>query len=81
MTLPASSRPWRRSPRRSRKREPLTETPLQPQFAERLSRLSSLAQAARMRVNYLTDRMNGRLAGLAGLRGVAAPITYQPGPR
>lgn len=60
---------------------PLTETALQPQFGERLSRLASLAQAARMRVNYLTDLMNGRLAELAGLRGLAGPITYQPGPR
>ena len=60
---------------------PLTETPLQPQLAERLARLSSVAQAARMRVNYLTDRVNGRLAGLAGLTGQAGPITYQPGAR
>ena len=54
---------------------------LQPHLAERLARLSGLAQAAQMRVNYLTDRMNGRLAELAALRGQAGPIAYQPGTR
>ncbi len=59
----------------------LGQAPLQPQLGERLARLSALALAARMRVNYLTDRVNGRLAGLASLTGQSGPITYHAGLR
>lgn len=48
---------------------------------ERLHSLATLAVAAQQRVNFLTDRMRGRVAALAALGGQAETLTYQPGAR
>jgi hypothetical protein len=48
---------------------------------ERLHSLATLAVAAQQRVNFLTDRMRGRVAALAALGGQAETHTYQPGAR
>ena len=48
---------------------------------ERLHSLATLAVAAQQRVNFLTDRMRGRVAMLAALGGQAQTHTYQPGAR
>ena len=48
---------------------------------ERLHSLATLAVAAQQRVNFLTDRMRGRVAALAVLGGQAETLTYQPGVR
>jgi hypothetical protein len=52
-----------------------------PQARERLHSLATLAVAAQQRVNFLTDRMRGRVAALAALGGQAETLTYQPGAR
>ncbi len=51
------------------------------QARERLHSLAALAVAAQQRVNFLTDRMRGRVAALAALGGQAETFTYQPGSR
>lgn len=48
---------------------------------ERLHSLAALAVAAQQRVNFLTDRMRGRVAALAALGGQPETLTYQPGVR
>lgn len=48
---------------------------------ERLHSLAALAIAAQQRVNFLTDRMRGRVAALAALGGQSETLTYQPGGR
>ncbi|MGQ0660658.1 hypothetical protein [Sphingosinicella sp.] len=48
---------------------------------ERLHSLAALAVAAQQRVNFLTDRMRGRVAALASLGGQAETFTYRPGAR
>lgn len=52
----------------------------QPDVVQRASRIAVLAEAARVRVNFLTDRTQRRLDQLAMLRGRGAP-TYTPRPR
>lgn len=51
------------------------------QARERLHSLATLAVAAQQRVNFLTDRMRGRVAALSALGGQAANHTYEPGAR
>ncbi len=46
---------------------------------ERLHSLAALAVAAQQRVNFLTDRMRGRVSALASLAGEPEIFTYQPG--
>ena len=52
-----------------------------PDARERLHSLATLAIAAQQRVNFLTDRMRGRVATLAAIGGQAETLTYQPGAR
>jgi hypothetical protein len=52
-----------------------------PEARERLHSLATLAIAAQQRVNFLTDRMRGRVAALAAIGGQAETLTYQPGTR
>lgn len=48
----------------------------QPEVRERASRISALAEAARIRVNFLTDRTAGRLETLAAVRGQVHSLAY-----
>jgi hypothetical protein len=49
-----------------------------PGLRERLLSLAALAQAAQIRVNFLTDTIRRRVDALAAMRGQHPPITYQP---
>ena len=49
-----------------------------PGLKERLLSLASLAQAARIRVNFLTDMIRRRVDAAATLRGAGPQITYHP---
>ena len=52
-----------------------------PAARERLHSLATLAIAAQQRVNFLTDRIRGRVAALAAIGGQGETLTYQPGVR
>jgi hypothetical protein len=49
-----------------------------PGLRERLLSLAALAQAAQIRVNFLTDTIRRRVNALAALRGAEPAIPYQP---
>jgi hypothetical protein len=49
-----------------------------PDLKERLLSLAALAQAAQIRVNFLTDTIRRRVHALATLRGAEPAMTYQP---
>lgn len=49
-----------------------------PEMKERLLSLAALAQAAQIRVNFLTDTLRRRVAALAALRGAEPAMTYAP---
>ena len=52
-----------------------------PDVRERLLSLAALAQAAQIRVNFLTDTIRRRVNAMAALRGAEPAMTYQPAPR
>jgi hypothetical protein len=52
-----------------------------PDMRERLLNLAALAQAAQIRVNFLTDTIRRRVNMLAALRGAEPANTYQPNAR
>jgi hypothetical protein len=49
-----------------------------PALKERLLSLAALAQAAQIRVNFLTDMIRRRVDAVAALRGAQPQITYHP---
>jgi hypothetical protein len=49
-----------------------------PDLKERLLSLAALAQAAQIRVNFLTDMIRRRVDAAAALRGAQPQITYHP---
>jgi len=49
-----------------------------PDVKERLLSLAALAQAAQIRVNFLTDTIRRRVNAMAALRGSEPAMTYQP---
>ena len=49
-----------------------------PALNERLLSLAALAQAAQIRVNFLTDMIRRRVDAAAALRGAQPQITYHP---
>ena len=49
-----------------------------PEMRERLLSLAALAQAAQIRVNFLTDTIRRRVGTLAALRGAEPAMTYAP---
>ncbi len=49
-----------------------------PALKERLLSLAALAQAAQIRVNFLTDMIRRRVDAAAALRGAQPQITYHP---
>ncbi|HTU13307.1 MAG TPA: hypothetical protein VMG08_20635 [Allosphingosinicella sp.] len=49
-----------------------------PDLKERLLSLAALAQAAQIRVNFLTDMIRRRVDAAAALRGAQPQITYSP---
>jgi hypothetical protein len=49
-----------------------------PDLRERLLSLAALAQAAQIRVNFLTDMIRRRVDAAAALRGAQPQITYHP---
>ena len=49
-----------------------------PDLKERLLSLAALAQAAQIRVNFLTDTIRRRVNAMAALRGAEPAMTYQP---
>ena len=52
-----------------------------PEIRERLLSLAALAQAAQIRVNFLTDTIRRRVNAMAALRGAEPAMTYHPGGR
>jgi len=48
-----------------------------PEIRERLLSLAALAQAAQIRVNFLTDMIRRRVTAIAALRGSEPAMTYQ----
>ena len=52
-----------------------------PEVRERLLSLAALAQAAQIRVNFLTDTIRRRVNAMAALRGAEPAMTYHPGGR
>ena len=52
-----------------------------PDVRERLLSLAALAQAAQIRVNFLTDTIRRRVNAMAALRGAEPAMTYQPAGR
>jgi hypothetical protein len=52
-----------------------------PELRERLLTLAALAQAAQIRVNFLTDTIRRRVNAMAALRGAEPAMTYHPGGR
>jgi len=52
-----------------------------PDLRERLLSLAALAQAAQIRVNFLTDNIRRRVNAMGALRGAEPAMTYQPHPR
>jgi len=52
-----------------------------PAVRERLLSLAALAQAAQIRVNFLTDTIRRRVNAMAALRGSEPAMTYQPSAR
>jgi hypothetical protein len=49
-----------------------------PAVRERLLSLAALAQAAQIRVNFLTDTIRRRVNAMAALRGTEPAMTYLP---
>jgi hypothetical protein len=49
-----------------------------PDIRERLLSLAALAQAAQIRVNFLTDMIRRRVDAAAALRGAQPQMTYHP---
>ena len=49
-----------------------------PDLKERLLSLAALAQAAQIRVNFLTDMIRRRVDAAAALRGAQPQMTYHP---
>ena len=49
-----------------------------PDLKERLLSLAALAQAAQIRVNFLTDTIRRRVNVMAALRGSEPAMTYHP---
>lgn len=49
-----------------------------PEVKERLMSLAALAQAAQIRVNFLTDTLRRRIQAVAVLRGAEPALTYHP---
>jgi hypothetical protein len=49
-----------------------------PDLRERLLNLAALAQAAQIRVNFLTDTIRRRVNAMAALRGSELELTYHP---
>lgn len=49
-----------------------------PALKERLLSLAALAQAAQIRVNFLTDMIRRRVDAAAALRGDQPQMTYRP---
>ena len=49
-----------------------------PEVRERLLSLAALAQAAQIRVNFLTDTIRRRVNAMAALRGAEPAMTYSP---
>ena len=49
-----------------------------PDMKERLLNLAALAQAAQIRVNFLTDTIRRRVNAMAALRGAEPAMTYHP---
>jgi hypothetical protein len=49
-----------------------------PDLKERLLSLAALAQAAQIRVNFLTDTIRRRVNAIATLRGAEPAMTYSP---
>ncbi len=49
-----------------------------PELKDRAKRISQLGEAARIRVNFLTDMTRQRLDMLAAARGELRPGTYAP---
>ena len=49
-----------------------------PDVRERLLSLAALAQAAQIRVNFLTDTIRRRVNAMAALRGAEPAMTYHP---
>jgi hypothetical protein len=52
-----------------------------PAIRERLLSLAALAQAAQIRVNFLTDTIRRRIDAMATLRGAEPAMTYSPNAR
>ena len=52
-----------------------------PGLRERLLSLAALAQAAQIRVNFLTDTIRRRVNAMAALRGSEPAMTYHPSAR
>jgi hypothetical protein len=52
-----------------------------PNLKERLLSLAALAQAAQIRVNFLTDTIRRRVNAMAALRGAEPAMTYHPSAR
>ena len=52
-----------------------------PEIRERLLSLAALAQAAQIRVNFLTDTIRRRVNAMAALRGAEPAMTYHPAAR
>jgi hypothetical protein len=52
-----------------------------PAVKERLLSLAALAQAAQIRVNFLTDTIRRRVNALAALSGSEPTMTYHPAAR
>jgi hypothetical protein len=48
------------------------------EIRERLLSLAALAQAAQIRVNFLTDTIRRRVNAMAALRGAEPAMTYHP---
>ena len=49
----------------------------EPEVRSRAKRIASLAEAARVRVNFLTDRTDTRLESLAAARGQVTSLAYK----
>jgi hypothetical protein len=49
-----------------------------PDLKERLLSLAAVAQAAQIRVNFLTDMIRRRVDAAAALRGAQPQMTYHP---
>jgi hypothetical protein len=59
----------------------LRRTGVPADIRDALPQALALNQAARVRVNFLTDNVRRRLDALAAIRGTASGLTYRPAAR